>query len=515
MLRKTFVLLCIVSLAISVPSIGFAEKAVLTIGFDAGDAESFDPLTRFPKTMDRHAVSSIYSGLVRFKPGDINPALVESDLAESWDKSADGLTWTFHLRKGVQWHRGFGEFTAEDAVWSLNMTRTKSPYKKNYEAIEEIKALDKYTIQIKLKQPVPSLLGLVTDYLGGYLVCRKAYEERGKDYPLNPIGTGPFMFEQYIPNQRTVLVANDEYFRGKPKIRKIVYRYMPDLSSREMAFRKGEVNMIEGLREQSWVKKMKEYQDTEIDIFGPGETITLHFNLNKKPFDDLRVRQAVAYALNRDSFIKFLGKDVSVPLYSPVPMDYLGGTDDVERYDYNPEKAKALLKEAGYSKLEFEDVISEMAVYRRPQEVVQDQLRKAGIKMKLQVVQHPAYHQQIRKDRNHIVNYICARFPVADSFLTLFFHSDSIIMKPTAVTNFSHYDKIDQLIEQARTETDLEKQVAVWNQAQQQILKDLAAYPLCISKLVYARKPWIKYGYELKSTMVYTPQIYHDSEVTQ
>ncbi len=507
--------LFVILLTMSLASIALAEKGVLVAGYDAGDALGWSPF-RVSPTPDKFVCSLIYNGLTRFKPGGINPANMGPDLAEKWEASEDGLTWTFHLRKGVQWHAGYGEFTAYDAEWSLRMSRDESWARKEFAVFKEIKALDKYTLQIKLANRIPSVLGILSDYHGGWITCKAAHEKLGKDFLLHPVGTKAWAVKEYIPKQRTVLVANDKYFRGKPKIKKIILRYMPDLSSREMAFRKGDLNMVEGVREQQWVDKMKALPDTKVDIFGPGETVILNFNITKKPFNDIRVRKAVCYAIDREGIVKFMGKEVADPLYSPIPIDYLGGTEDVERYDYNPEKAKQLLKEAGYPDgFEFEDIITEMACYKRPLEVVQAQLRKVGIKMKLRVVVHPSFHSLIRKDTNHIVEYICARFPVADVLLSQFFHSSSIVGTKTAVTNFSHYTKIDELLDKARVEMDTQKQVAMWKKAQQMILEDAVAYPLFVSKFVFARKPWVNYGYDLKSSLSLSPQFYHNSEVTK
>jgi len=493
-----------------------AEQGVFVIGFDAGDTMGWDPWRQAPPTPDKFTCSILYNGLVRFKPGDINPANIEPDLAEKWEKSGDGLTWTFRLRKGVQWHRDFGEVTSEDVVYSLTNARDNSFARKDFASFKEIKALDKYTVQIVLAEPVPSLLGIVTNYHGGWIQCKKAREELGKDYALKPVGTGPFAYKQYIPNQRAVFVAHENYFRGKPMLQKVVVRYMPDQSSREMAFRKGGLNVIEGPREQQWVDKMKKLPDTVIDVFGPGEHITLHFNTAKKPFDDIRVRQAIAHAIDREGLIEFMGKDVAIPLYSPISMDYLGATEDVKRYPYNPEKAKQLLAEAGLKGgFTFEDVITEMAVYKQPQEVIQAQLRKVGVNLKLRVVQHPAYHKLIRADTNHMVNYICARFPVADQLLTQFFHSSSIVGTKTAITNFSHYKEVDNLLDKARVSPNIDEQVVLWEQVQQKVLKDAVAYPLYTAKFVYARKSWVDYGYELKSTLMLSPPVYYNTKVAK
>jgi peptide/nickel transport system substrate-binding protein len=230
----------------------------------------------------------------------------------------------------------------------------------------------------------------------------------------------------------------------------------------------------------------------------------------------MKVRQALAYAINREELMEFLGKDVAEPLVSPIPTSYLGGTTDVPLYKYDPEKAKALLKEAGLEKgFTLKKVITEMSDYRRPMEQIQAQLKRVGVDLQMDVIAHSAYHQQIRKDVNPLVLYVCARFPTADSILTQFYHSDSIVGTPTAITNFSHFDKIDDFIEQARKETQVEKQKALWAEAQKKILQDLAAYPFCVTKFVFARKDYVDLGYEMKSTLTLVDTIKWNSRVLE
>jgi peptide/nickel transport system substrate-binding protein len=259
---------------------------------------------------------------------------------------------------------------------------------------------------------------------------------------------------------------------------------------------------------------MKQVPGTVVDVFGPGETLTLHFNMTKKPLDDIKVRQALAYTISRDELMAFLGKDVTEPLVSPIPMDYLGGTTDVPLYKHDLDKAKALLKEAGQEKgFQLKEVITEMSDYRRPMEQIQAQLRRVGVDLQMDVITHSAYHEQIRKDVNPIVLYVCARFPTADPILTQFYHSKSTVATPTAITNFSHFDKIDDLIEKARAETDTAKQKALWAEAQKKILEDAAAYPLCITKFVFARKDYVDLGYEMKSTLTLVDTIKWNSRI--
>jgi len=150
-----------------------------------------------------------------------------------------------------------------------------------------------------------------------------------------------------------------------------------------------------------------------------------------------------------------------------------------------------------------------------PMEQIQEQLRRVGVQVQMDVIAHSAYHGQIRKDANPIVLYVCARFPTADPILRQFYHSKSIVTTPTAITNFSHYDKIDDLIDRASRETETEKQKALWAEAQRKILEDAVAYPLCITKFVFARKDYVDLGYEMKSTLTLVDTIKWNTRILE
>ena len=190
----------------------------------------------------------MFSGLVRFTPGTASPNTIEPDLAENWNSSKDGLEWTFNLRKGVQCHHNFGELTAADIVFSFARAANpkSSSFSSDFNVFDSVKALDPYTVKITLKNPIPSLLGLITNYHGGNIVCKKAVEEMGEDFLKRPIGTGPFMFGEYKPQRYLKLVANPKYFRGSPKLNGIMYTYIPSDSARDLAFQAGELDIIYG-----------------------------------------------------------------------------------------------------------------------------------------------------------------------------------------------------------------------------------------------------------------------------
>jgi peptide/nickel transport system substrate-binding protein len=519
-----------------------AEKQVLTIAFDAGDSKSMDP-HRAATTVDRSTVDPIFNGLVRYPPGDqVTP---EPDLAESWTVSPDKKVWTFKLRKGVFFHPfpdmpdGY-EMTSEDVLYSLKRAADPkySSYAGEYNGIT-FAAPNPETIEITLEQPISDTLFLAkfAAYAGGFIVCKKALEAKGDDwYKTNPVGTGPFMFESYTPREKTVLVRNPKYFRGEPILEKVVIRYIPAVSSRELGLRTGELDIIEGQNEEKWAEKVSKFPDVKVVPFGPCETQMLHLNMTKKPLDNLKVRQAVACAISRQEVADFMGSSLAVPIYSSAMAPPAAGAlvkDEAARagalFEGDVEKAKALLAEAGLPEgFKAEVIISELATsYRKPLTGIQAQLKKAGIDIALKVVDHSSFHSLIREDASPMVLYACWR-PNSDVFLTRFYHSDSVVVsgkKPD--TNFSHYgtvdadgdgqvDSIDGIIEKARVELDPEKQNALWREAQIELLKNAAVVPIIRLKYVFPMKSYVDLGHPLEfSWSTYSPQVTEKTKILE
>jgi peptide/nickel transport system substrate-binding protein len=458
----------------------------------------------------------MFNGLVRFKPGSMDPTTIEPDIAESWTSSPDGKIWTFKLRKGVKFHGGFGELTSEDVVFSLERARNPktSAFSSDFKEFKSIEAVDPYTVRITLSMPVPFLLGVVSNYHGGMIVSKKGVEKIGEQFKISPVGAGPFQFEDYKAKQLITLKAHKEYFRGSPKIDRITYRYIPSISSRELAFRNGELDLFYGDREQRWVERIRGQKDTQVDVFRPGEHRSLHLNTTIKPLDDVRVRKAIAHAINREEIVQFLGKDVAETAYSVVPNGYLGqAMEGIPQYEYNPEKAKALLKEAGFPNGFTTKVMNtNLDPLLKPMQIIQEQLRKVGIQVDLEVMEHATWHAQIRKNLSSMVLYGAARFPVADSYLTQFYHSKSIIGTPTAVTNFSHTRSVDQELDTARSEPNPKRQLELWKAAQQKIMADCMAVPVFELKQVWARRANLDYGTVLTGNLNLGPAI---SETTR
>jgi peptide/nickel transport system substrate-binding protein len=496
-----------------------AAKTVLTVGMAAIDAGRLDPHLS-ATTPDKALFDWMFNGLVRMKQGTMNPdpSLMEGDLAESWKASSDGKEWTFNLRKGVQCHQNYGEFTADDVVYSLARAGDpkRSAFSSDFKDFDKIEAVDKYTVKITLKNSVPSLLGLLIPYQGGNMVCKKAAEEMGENFAQKPIGTGPFMFSEYKSKESVTLTANPQYFRGKPKLDKIVYRYILSDASRDLAFTSGEIDLTYGKQDQTWVDRMKKEKGVVVDVFDPAELSTLYLNVTKPPLDDLRVRQAIAYGIDRNQIVQFKGKDTSRAAKSIVPIGYLGQSDDVPLLPYDPEKAKALLKEAGHPNgLTIHIIHTNLPGMLSMMEVVQAQLRKVGIILDMEVVEHATFHANIRKDMSPIVHYAAGRFPIADTYLTQFFHSRSIVGTPTAVTNFSHCNDADAEIDAARVEPDVAKQKALWKTAQVKLMTKVCGIPIYEQPQIWARRDTLDYGFPLKGSLSLGPVIDEGTHFTQ
>ncbi|MGH2558923.1 MAG: ABC transporter substrate-binding protein [Thermomicrobiales bacterium] len=516
---------------VGVADVRAQDRPVLRFGVEAADLNSLDP--HFATgTQDRTVVDMIFNGLVRFKPGD--SSVMEPDLAEAIPEPTmndDGTqSWTFALRQGVMCHASpetaAYELTSEDVVYSLQKSADPitSGFAGDYAGMT-FEAVDPYTVTITLDTPVSETLFLpkVANYAGGFVVCSQAVETLGPDaFTTQPVGTGPFAFSAYTPQTSVELVANDDYFRGAPKLGGVEIRYMADPSSRELALQAGDLDAADGLSEAQWVDRINSEGTLQADVFGVGEVAFFSINVTVAPFDNPLVREAIALAISKEDHLALYGEPVAQNVFSPVPADLMPGGLTMEEaeaagvlWEQDIERAKELLAEAGFADgFEVDLITSEMAAYRSNYEVLAAELADIGITVNLQVVDHATMHEQIRDDVNPITLYVAFR-PNADVYLNQFFHSNAIIGTETAITNFAHYSAVDDLIEQAHAETDAAAQEELWKQAQIQILQDFAAIPLHYQNQVYARTQNVDYGHELVSSLALYPQIDETTTITE
>jgi len=484
------------------------EGPELVIAAPTGQVGTLDP-HKAVQNADTAPISWMFNALVRFKPGQTNPATIEPDLAESWTVSEDGTEWTFNVRRGVKCHGNGEEFTAEDAAWSIKRASNKetSTFAGDYVDFQDAVAVDSHTLKVTLKKPLVSMPGLLANYHGGFMLCRSTAEALGGDFASKPLGTGPFVFAEHQPQRFLRLTANKDYFRGAPQVGQIIYRYMPSEASRDLAFRSGEADIQAGRNTDDWVERAEKLPNAKVVALEPAQLIQIYLNVTRPPLDDIRVRQAIQYAVDRDQLVSFVGKRVSRPAVSVIPSDNQG----VAKFEFpkhDPEKARQLLAEAGYPNgLTIKMVQSNVASNLRPMEVLQQQLAQVGINMDMEVVDHTTWHTKIRQDLSDITFYAASRFPVADFYLTQFFHSASIVGKPTAVTNFSHCDVADADIEAARSEQDVQARDTFWHDAQRKLIDNVCAIPLyeLTNAVVWSDK--VDLGYDMVGSFTLLPDI--------
>jgi len=535
---KRFVLVCFGILLLG--ALGYATDNWLDIAVDGGDLSTLNPYFA-NTTVDRSVVHKAYNALIRYKLGNI--VEFEPDLAESWEVSSDGKVWTFHLKKGVMvhdWtnpetgeHHPSYELTAEDVVHHFQIAADPNQ-SLNASAFKGMtfKAVDKYTVQFVLEKPESANLFLpkVADYMTGLIVPKKPYEDLGPDImKWMVVGTGPFKFKEYRAREAYVLESWDQYFRGKPKLDGVTIWYVPDLNARKLGLMKGDYELIEGPPSQPWVEEMRALPHTVVDVFGPGERVVFFFTATMEPFTDPRVRKAVLYALNREELAASLGPDITEITYSFVPSSLPGGLSKEEiaawdpdlLYETNIDKAKELLAEAGYPDgFKTMTICSERGQYLLPTQNFAEQLRRIGIDVEIQIVDHATHHHLIREklDVSPIILYVCWR-PNADVLLTQWFYSKSaVVVGESPIQNYTRLglvdvtgdgvvDSIDPLIEAARAEVDPCEQAFYWKLANLKLLDWAVCWPACIQLFTWARNERLHYGYDLVADLTLSPRI--------
>jgi len=482
-------------LALVGPPPAEAKKKILNIA--AKEPDTLDPHT---STLGQSQAIArfMYRGLTTFaiKDGKVTTAEVQPDLAESWTISPDGTLWTFKLRKGVQFHKGFGEMTAEDVKFSFERQIKRAPgtrYGEVLGVIKSIEVVDRHTVQIALNAFDPVFPLRMAGYQQGYIVSKKAVEKYGDQFKWNPVGTGPFAFERNSPREKVVLKAFDQFYGGRPQIDEVHWFDVPEDATKLIGLEKGTFDLLypEAVTADfaDQVKKM----GAVIDRRGPGGQERFYINMTKPPFDDIRVRKAFMHAIDRKAIKETMYPGGLARLaISCLPPGYFGHIP-MEFPEYNPELAKKLLAEAGHPNgfTIRNYFISKSFFYPKVLTLAQEQLKKVGITVELQVVEHATYHENIRKDLNPFVLYGGTRLTDADPWLSLFFDSREIPDSATGNkgSNFAHYRGIDDLLAQGRVERDTKKRAAIYHEAQRRMQRDLVCLPISDVPGQWARNP--------------------------
>lgn len=475
--------------------LGFALQANAAKTFiycSEGSPSNFNPQTVTDGPSFNANSQTLFNRLVEFKQGSTE---IEPGLAESWTISKDGLKYTFKLRQGVKFHTNFGftptrDFNADDVLFSFNrQSDPKHPYHKigrgSYEyfasmemgkIIKEIKKVDANTVEFTLSQKeAPFLANMAMDFAsihsaeyGDWLTSKKTPEK----IDMEPVGTGPFVFQSYQKDTLIRFKANDTYWGGRPAIDNLVFAITPDPTVRAQKLKAGECHLMAepSPTDIPGLKSASKLRVEERDGLNVGY---LAFHTGKKPFDNPLVRKAILHALNRQSYIAAVYNGNASLAKNPIPPSMWSYNDKVSGYEYNPEKSKELLKQAGLPN-GFETELWTLPVSRpyNPQgkkmgELMQADLAKVGIKVKLVSYDWPTYLEKSRKGEHQMVQLgWTGDNGDPDNFF-------NILLGCAAVKSGSNlsrwcYKPFNDLVQQAKITTDQNKRTDLYMKAQEE-----------------------------------------------
>nr|WP_106781126.1 ABC transporter substrate-binding protein [Lysinibacillus timonensis] len=460
-----------------------------------GDSVSLDPAIVTDGESFK-VTENIYETLLNFGDQDttVNPGL-----AKDWEVSEDGLTYTFFLEEGVKFHDGT-DFNAEAVV--KNVERWKggaaeqfyyfhSMFKANGEdIINEVIAEDDYTVVFKLSRPqAPFLKNIAMSPFG--IASPTAFESAGESFGDNPVGTGPFKFVEWKRNDSITIEKNPDYWKeGLPKLDTIIFRAIPDNSGRLNALLAGEIDLADGINpsDAAIIEADANLQLIERPSMNVGY---LGLTTTRPPFDNKLVRQAVNYAIDKQAIVDAFFEGRAEVAVNPMPPSISGYNDEITGYEYNPEKAKELLAEAGYDGSEIE--LWAMPVPRpympdgqKVAEAIQKNLADVGIPAKIQSVDWATYLDKAnRGEFDAFLLGWTGDNGDADNFLYTLLDKDNI-----GSNNYTYYsnDELHEILVAAQSEIDEEVRNDLYKQAQEIINDDAPWVPLAHSIPLLAGK---------------------------
>jgi peptide/nickel transport system substrate-binding protein len=428
--------------------------------------------------------SKIYEGLLTYG-ADLKP---QPGLAQSWTISADGLTYTFKLQKDVTWHDG-KPFTADDVVFSADkFLRTVHPRVRPIlnKYVASVTAVDPLTVQFKLKEPFAPFIELFgTDNM---IIVPKHIFGVNTDYASNPavqhpIGTGPFMFEKWDRGSNIVLTRNPHYWKkGLPYLDKIVFRVIPDSASRAVAFEHGDVQVLRGNDVDNVdVKRLSALPGVERTTKGTEmySTITsMVMNERKPPFDNVKVRQAVMYALNRDFIVKNIFFGIGKVATGPISSTTMFYDPNVTQYKFDPKKAMALIKESGVDVSKYPVKILDYpygSAWDRLAEYTRQSLQQLGFKVEIEATDAGGWAQRVGNFDFDLTFHFTDQFGDPAIGVSRLFLTSNIVKGSPFVNNEGYSNpKVDDIFNRAVATTDTQARQKLYSEAQHILVDEVA-----------------------------------------
>jgi len=474
-----------------------------------------DPITLDPACASdagsAEYIVEIFSGLVSFDK-DLN---IVPDVAESYQVSPDGTVYTFHLRSNVLFHDGSRRIVADDFKFSMeralnpdtlstvgeayldDIVGAKEFARGQAEEVTGIKAVNDNTLEITIDAPKEYFISKLT-YPTAFVVDRREVGDstcfEGEDWTLSPNGTGPFKLSEFVLGQRMVLESNSDYYLDpKPSLKQVTYVLSGGSSlvmyeNDEIDLTGVGINDIERIRDPNEPLNAELHESEQLDTFYIG------FNLEEPPFDDVRVRQALAMSIDKQAIASSVLIDLVTPAKGILPPGMPGYNEDLAGLPYDPDEARRLLEEAGGPDILDGATILASGVGASPGPVLDAIVslweQELGATIEIEQEETGIFFRDIKEGNFKVSSQgWVADYQDPQNFLDLQFHSAS----PLNDTKYSNAD-VDQLLEQARSEKDPSARLGLYQQAEEIIVQDAPWIPLSHSKASVLIKPYVQ-GY--------------------
>ncbi len=487
-----------------------------TLNLPGGEPPTLDPaLTQ--DAISAAYIVEIFSGLVTLSQ-DLELA---PDIAESWELSADGTTYTFHLRDDVEFHDG-KPVTAHDFKYSIeracdpatgsvvadaylgDIVGCQDKLRGEADEVSGVVVIDDHTLDITIDSPKVYFLFRLT-YPTAFVVDQENVEGPVQPWTDRPNGTGPFRLAEYELGLRIVLERNEAYY-GTPKPALERVNFLLAGGSAMTMYETGELDAVPvGLADIERVLDPSNPLNKEFSITMPTLSIYyIGFNVNKPPFDDKKVRQAFNYAIDKDKYVEVVSKKMQLKAEGILPPAMPGYNENLTGYPYDPEKARQLIAESKYGSISnLPEITLNVSggggtAGRQVEAIVEMYKQNLGVNIAIQQTDWATYLWDLRAHRYQMFGLTAgwiADYPDPQDFLDILFHSESR-------NNDTEYfnPEVDSLLEEARREQDFEKRMALYQQAEKMILEDAPIVPLTHDADYWLTKPYVK-------GMIYPPAI--------
>ena len=474
------------------------QKKTLVVAVSS-DPANLEPGSNRAEPIGSEIILNVFDTLVAWKAPGFKD--LEGRLAQSWKVSPDGKEFAFKLRSGVKFHDGTA-FDAEAVKFSLERTRDVNPYMKaNFGLIADITVTGPLDVKITLKEPMPVFLSILAQPQAA-IVSPTAARSFGDKFNVNPVGTGPFVFRSYTQDTSVVLEANNNYFRGKPKLSRILYRVIPEASTRRLELEKGGIDISQQNAQLSSIPTeelaaFKTNKDIEI-IEVPSQIIRqLEFNNNNgdSPVKDVRIRKAITHAIDYDKLLSGVLGGTADRVYGPLTTNSWAFNPKMKALapKYDPALARKLLAEAGVKPgdLKFTLYSFQGSLWGAIATFVKANLADVGIEATIAQTEFPSYRALQTAGKFDIA--LDGRQPWyndPDAHITIGYLSN---LADSAMTFRMPKDtELDALILKAQTTVDFKKRKALYFQLQEAIAKKVPGAYLFSPKLIVFKRANVK-----------------------